>query len=137
MGSDAGCTKGTVVGPQSLRRDNPTEGRGVRTEADTTPPISPAPKPVVLRDPAYLLWVAERPCCACLVTGMKTWGCDPAHVRTRRNHGDELVVPLCRAHHRLQHAVGIKTFVLMFGLDLLRLAREYRESYLVREVPAF
>lgn len=97
--------------------------------------MSAAPKPVVLREPEYLRWIAERPCCACLAGGVKTWGCDPAHVRTRRCHGDEHVVPLCRAHHRMQHAVGIKSFMLMFGLDLFRLAREYRESYLARTEP--
>lgn len=62
------------------------------------------------------------PCCVCFAPPPS----DPAHVRTRAAGGrdDANVVPLCRAHHTEQHTVGIKTFQVSHGVDLLALAEQ-------------
>jgi hypothetical protein len=52
------------------------------------------------------------------------WQCDGpvecAHVKTRGAGGADAgnIVPLCRRHHAMQHAVGIRTFQSDFALDL-------------------
>lgn len=62
----------------------------------------------------------EKGCVAC---GKR--GSDPAHVRSRGSGGDDVadnLVPLCREHHTIQHAIGWSRFVERFptvGLDLV------------------
>lgn len=97
----------------------------------------PVPKPETLHDPSYLGWVRRCPCCACLKSGIKVWGCDAAHVRTKRNHGDELVVALCRGHHTEQHTIGVKSFGRKYQVNLVKIARGLRRWYLETQEEAF
>ena len=50
---------------------------------------------------------------------------DPDHVLPRGANGKDYanVVPLCRIHHDIRHAVGIKTFCLEW-VDIRALAKE-------------
>jgi hypothetical protein len=54
-----------------------------------------------------------------------------AHVKTRGAGGKDRgnCVPLCTAHHRQQHDVGIKTFAEWYDLDLADMARELERQY--------
>jgi hypothetical protein len=48
---------------------------------------------------------------------------EAAHVRSRGAGGTwRDIVPLCRDHHREQHAIGIQTFEATYGLDLAAIA---------------
>lgn len=95
------------------------------------------PKPEVVRDPDFLKWLHEWPCC---VPSCSCAQSDAAHIRNRRDHGDAaMVIPLCRRHHREQHDTGIVTFAAKYGLDLVAKAAWYwarwlseRERWLAR-----
>lgn len=81
----------------------------------------PNDRPLRFREPrekdrAYLGWVKERHCVCCAWEGRSTFGCDAAHVKigfpeadwrafghSEKSH-DRRAVPMCRAHHSLQHA---------------------------------
>lgn len=74
-------------------------------------------------------WVRWRSCC---VRGCSRFA-EPAHVRTRRNHGAWLeisgdlvcnIAPLCHVHHREQHAIGIDSFQRRYSLDLAAIAKQ-------------
>lgn len=76
----------------------------------------------VLRSPAHLAWCRTR---CCLVEGPHCWGrIEAHHVRENGNGGmgmkpgDDDAVPLCAAHHRQLHDVGVQTFQRMHGCDL-------------------
>ncbi len=78
------------------------------------------------RDPAYMAWISELPCFACMVQGRVTWGVHVAHVRMAvaeagwRETGmgekpsDRRTVPLCPNHHvhgkAAQHNMGERRF---------------------------
>lgn len=64
-------------------------------------------KPKRIRDPELLAEVRGSPCCVC---GRYA---EPAHVKSRGSGGDDVpenIVPLCRIHHTIQHAMGWKRF---------------------------
>lgn len=75
-------------------------------------------------NPAYLAWVRTLPCLICARPGS-----DPAHIRAaapqyaKRYTGkgekpsDKWAVPLCRDHHREQHATNELAFWLRYGID--------------------
>lgn len=66
------------------------------------------PKNVRKRDKKLLREVKGRPCLICFKRPT-----DPAHIQSRGAGGDDSeanVIPLCRAHHREQHRIGIKSF---------------------------
>lgn len=75
-------------------------------------------------DPVHLAFVARLPC---LCRGRPGLPCSgsvvAAHIRTAANSGtglkpsDRETVPMCSAHHMLQHK-GEKTFELQYGIDL-------------------
>jgi len=54
-------------------------------------------------------WLDAHHAMTCWVPGCATVGCDPAHVRAGQGGGtglkpsDDLVYPLCHAHHSEQH----------------------------------
>jgi hypothetical protein len=60
-----------------------------------------------VRDPKHLAKVREMSCVVCGATP-----CDPAHIRhglgggMGMKPGDDLVLPLCHAHHMEQHRIG-------------------------------
>ena len=76
----------------------------------------------VFRCPEYLAWLRERRCVACVLLKMiyrdrlcasGSMPIDPAHgpVNGRGSKGpDNEAIPLCRAHHQLQHAWGWPRF---------------------------
>ncbi len=84
------------------------------------------------RDPAFLAFIRERFCCI--------WDCpaygeaeiEAAHVKTRGAGGDDIgnAVPLCRKHHREQHAIGIRSFEERHNIDMQAMAAEYARHYL-------
>lgn len=87
------------------------------------------PKPEVVRDPDFLKWLKEWPCC---VPSCDAQLSDPAHIRNRRDHGDErMAVPLCRKHHREQHDTGIITFAAKYGVALSERAEWYWARWLL------
>lgn len=57
---------------------------------------------------------------ACVVVGDGCSGpIEAAHVRSRGAGGGRRdLVPLCRGHHRQQHAIGIESFAARWGVDL-------------------
>jgi hypothetical protein len=65
------------------------------------------PKPRRIKDSQLLTEVRGSPCCIC---GRPA---DPAHIKSRGSGGNDVpenIVPLCRVHHTLQHALGWKRF---------------------------
>jgi Putative HNHc nuclease len=56
---------------------------------------------------------------------------DPAHFRSAANSGtgikppDEFLLPLCRAHHTEQHAIGQRAFELRYGISMRQKALAY------------
>lgn len=80
--------------------------------------ISPAPKPLVVRDESYREFVRGLPCLVCGKPG------DAHHVKNRRGYGDAAnLVPLCRKCHRQGHDVGWQTWEKMHGIVLMPVAR--------------
>lgn len=62
--------------------------------------------------------VREMPCLAASDTC--SGPIEAAHARSRGAGGDRRhLVPLCSAHHREQHTVGVRTFQKSYDLDLL------------------
>lgn len=61
---------------------------------------------------------------ACLAASSECAGqVEAAHARSRGAGGDRFqLVPLCTAHHREQHSVGVRTFQTRHGIDLLAAA---------------
>lgn len=79
------------------------------------------PKRKRIRDPKLLAEIKKRPCLVCSMGP-----CDPAHHVSRGAGGDDTeanVAPLCRAHHREQHDIGIETFT-----EKYRAYRAWREG---------
>ena len=77
------------------------------------------------RNPEYTDWIRSLPCLLCGGTA------EVAHVRSRGAGGDDIgnTVPLCHAHHRQQHQVGIKSFQLQWGVDLQAHANWYADQW--------
>lgn len=70
------------------------------------------------RHPAFAAWVRSGLCLIgeqCFGTGVEA-----CHVTSRGAGGDDLgnLVPMCRAHHREQHQIGIRSFERKYGVDL-------------------
>lgn len=97
--------------------------------------MRPSPKPETWRDPDYVAWVREQPCIACHQVGNRQLGPSQcAHMRTRRNHGDRWILPLCLWHHTEQHQIGIQSFLKKYNLRLGLLCKEYRALYEVQHL---
>lgn len=76
---------------------------------------------------AHLQWIRG---CVCVMFSSECSGpIEAAHIRNGTDGGtglkpsDRYVVPLCRHHHAMQHAVGEKTF--WAGHDPLKIAARY------------
>ena len=71
---------------------------------------------------AFILWLHRL---ECAIPGCHGRDVEQAHAKSRGAGGtwrDSL--PMCRAHHRRQHAVGLLTFEQEVGIDLRTLAAE-------------
>lgn len=68
------------------------------------------------KDPKLLKKIRLMPCLAC---GQQAPS-EAAHITTKRLVGDvpKYVMPLCIKHHREQHIIGIRTFVLKYKLPI-------------------
>lgn len=87
-------------------------------------PITPVPKPEVLRSEAFRDFVKGLPCMICLLPG------DAHHVKHKRGYGDaNNLVPLCRTHHREVHTIGVETFERRRGVKLEGVARILFEAW--------
>lgn len=101
------------------------------------------------RDPAYMGWVAQLPCAACLVRGTFKRGVHVAHLRTgslehgKRDTGgaekpdDRWTLPLCPPHHTgdarrvsiSQHAMNELEFWAAHGINPFTLCIDLRTAY--------
>ena len=62
-------------------------------------------------------WVAELPCLVCSMTP-----CENAHTRNDgmgRKGPYTTIVPLCGAHHRESHAIGVRSFEAKYTRPLI------------------
>lgn len=96
------------------------------------PPVFlPAPKPVILRDEAYLDWLRWQRCVICTLLGEKQeTSSDPAHTPRTRIHGD-VACSLCRKHHLEEERLQPAAFGAKYGKSMAELAALSRALYLV------
>ena len=99
--------------------------------ADATPSAAPrpSPKPEIWRDPEYVKWIATLSCTVCGKPGPS----DPAHLRTKRVHGDDYLVPLCHPHHVEQHQSGIQSFCAKYDIGIETRPESYRDWWCARQ----
>lgn len=84
---------------------------------------------------SHIDFLKRLPCVCCLMTGVETYGCDPAHIRTTslmhgkgetgggRRADDRWCLALCRRHHDQQHNTGSeRNFWSMYRIDPFLLA---------------
>lgn len=102
-----------------------------------------------VRDPAYMGWIAQLPCAACMGEGRVKWGVHVAHLRAgsvehdKRDVGkaekpsDVWTLPLCPPHHTgdarvtkiSQHHMAELDFWAHFGIDPFQLCLDLRAAY--------
>ena len=82
---------------------------------------------------ARVAWVKSLPCL------VASWGCggpiENAHAENGgmgRKADAETVVPLCRSHHAVLHAVGVASFQAAHALDLTAEARRIAAAWEAR-----
>lgn len=91
-------------------------------------------------DREYLAWIRTllcaagregRPLLSCSITAIAFGGSEAAHVRSKGAGGHDKgnTVPLCSAHHREQHTIGIRSFCHKYSVDLKQLATDYASRY--------
>lgn len=71
------------------------------------------PKRSAVKDPAMLAEIRSQPCVVCGATPS-----DAAHIKSRGAGGDDTadnLMPLCREHHRIQHADGWPAFAFCYS----------------------
>lgn len=92
------------------------------------------------RDPHFLAWIREQPCC---ITGLRTGAwlrtkhgwvqihVDPSHVQSRGAGGNDRgnVNPLARHLHDEYDGRGHDTFEAKYGVDMAALALTYDQRY--------
>jgi hypothetical protein len=81
-------------------------------------------KPV--RDTAYLKFIRSLPCCVCF----RDRGIEAAHIGRRgmaQKCSDRETIPLCSAHHREQHRIGLREFAKVYELDVWELINQLQE----------
>lgn len=68
----------------------------------------------------FVAWIHSLACCVPGCPGRS----EAVHVRSRGAGGTwEDIVPMCNAHHRALHDMGVRTFSAHLGLDLPIIAR--------------
>ena len=99
----------------------------------TVPNAVPKPDPALILED-FREFVRARPCAICLQSGRMRYGCEAAHVRTRRNNGDRAnLYPACAGldgHHAEQHRMGVTSFSNKYKVDLRVLADGYWHAWL-------
>lgn len=82
------------------------------------------------RNESYARWIRK---CPCILAHLKACegvieGC---HFKARSTGGDDVgnMFAACTKHHRIQHAIGIRSFQSMYGLDLATTCRNLAEGY--------
>ena len=85
-------------------------------------------------DELYRVWVRMLPCAVYLASGRACeswWRVHAAHIKSRGAGGPDRqnLVPLCAAHHALQHDIGIRSFQKRYGVDLKKIAHALTEQY--------
>ena len=84
------------------------------------------------RNEAFREWVRGLPCAlaGCVIQRGDESHC--AHVKTRGAGGGDVgnCLPLCPAHHRSQHDMGIKSFEQWQHVDLAKRAQDYAARWL-------
>jgi hypothetical protein len=97
--------------------------------------MNPAPKPEIVRDPGFLIWLKWQRCVICEALGLhQETSSDPAHTPRTRIHGD-VALPLCRAHHLEEEALQPAAFAAKYALLLLgALARATHRIYRLESV---
>ena len=85
------------------------------------------------RDPEYLAWLRERPCCIAQASKQvtRTEAAHTANNGMRSKGPDSSCVPLCWEHHREQHRIGVKDFEAKYGIDLANEAAAHHAAYLI------
>lgn len=90
--------------------------------------------PAKLRDKAYTKLVKRCACAACKIYSSDV---DPHHLMAERSMGskapDDLVIPLCRAHHDMLHQYGSKNHskvLRSWGIDDFVLAHQIRTAFM-------
>ena len=80
-----------------------------------------------LRSPAHLRFIRSLPCVVCL----RTRAIEAAHVGRRglgQKCSDLDTLPLCSAHHREQHRIGLRQFQKTYELDIPALLEMLQEK---------
>lgn len=81
--------------------------------------MTAAPKPEILREPAFLAWLRWQRCVICEHLGLRQeTTSDPAHTPHTRIHGD-IAVSLCRMHHNEEERLQPRAFWDQYGLNPL------------------
>ena len=97
--------------------------------------MTAAPKPEILRDPGYLVWLRWQRCVICEALGLhQETSSDPAHTPRTRIHGD-VALPLCRKHHDEEERLQPAAFAVKYARILLEaLARATHRIYRLESV---
>jgi len=88
------------------------------------------PKPARIRDEAYLDYVRGLHCIAACLHKAEPHHVDlPGQAKTGSKANDDRTVPMCRAHHRELHDIGIARFEAIYELSLEAAILETRRGY--------
>ena len=85
-----------------------------------------------LRCPQHRQWIRTFACCVPECNSESR--IDACHVRNGshagmgRKPGDDMLISMCRDHHREQHQIGEAEFERRYGLNLTDLAREFAST---------
>lgn len=84
-----------------------------------------------IRSDSHLRWIRGFECACMGKPGMICFGkIEAAHARTGTDGGlsvkpsDCWVIPLCSAHHQLQHRVGERDFERLMGINMKAIAEQ-------------
>jgi len=68
--------------------------------------VNAVPKLNLVRDRKYLDWLHNQPCVISGLYGNDQETIDPAHLGSKRNHGDDEVLPVLHRYHLNGHNTG-------------------------------
>lgn len=73
-------------------------------------------------------WIIGLPCIVCGRSPS-----EPAHAKSRGAGGtSEHLLPMCHRHHREQHMMGVTSFGVVHGVDLMAEAEHYHKAWILR-----
>lgn len=74
------------------------------------------------------VWIRTLPCLVCGTTPVEA-----CHAKSRGAGGtSEHLVPMCHKHHREQHMMGVTSFGVVHGVDLMAEAEHYHKAWILR-----